>query len=150
MTLYARIARARTFFEKGDFLPILALVIAVQGTVLVSQSVAALLLDTAAVGRIRLFESMISIGVLIAGFGAPALAIREMASHEHAERRGEMLRDLLILPVMGAILICVVALIATLFGATWICPGGMCCSHRRCCLWRSTLFAWHPRWPKAW
>jgi len=128
MTLYARIGRARTFFEKGDFLPILALVIAVQGTVLVSQSVAALLLDTAAVGRIRLFESMISIGVLIAGFGAPALAIREMASHEHAEHRGEMLRDLLILPVMGAMMICVVALVATVFGATWILP------------WRDVLF----------
>jgi hypothetical protein len=129
MTLYARIARARTFFEKGDFLPILALVIAVQGTVLVSQSVAALLLDTAEVGRIRLFESMISIGVLIAGFGAPALAIREMAAPEHAECRGEMLRDLLILPVMGAIMICVAVLIAALFGATWILP------------WRDVLFA---------
>jgi hypothetical protein len=71
---------------------------------------------------------MISIGVLIAGFGAPALAIREMATHEHAECRGEMLRDLLILPVMGAIMICVVALVATVFGATWILP------------WRDVLF----------
>ncbi len=129
MRLATHISRARALFEKGDFLPILALVVAVQGTVLISQSAAALLLDTAAIGRIRVFESMISIGVLIAGFGAPALAIREMAAHEQAGRRGEMLRDLLILPVLGATLICVATLIATLLGAEWILP------------WRDVLFA---------
>ena len=67
MTIAAQIARARFLFERGDFLPILVLVVAVQGTVLVSQSIAVLLLDTATIGKIRLFESMISIGVLLQG-----------------------------------------------------------------------------------
>jgi O-antigen/teichoic acid export membrane protein len=122
MTIAAQIARARFLFERGDFLPILVLVVAVQGTVLVSQSIAVLLLDTATIGKIRLFESMISIGVLVAGFGAPALAIREMAAHENADKRGEMLRNLLILPVLGAVIICLTALMATLLGAKWIAP----------------------------
>ncbi len=60
MTNATKIGRALAVFEKGDFLPILTLVVAVQGTVLISQSAAALLLDTAAIGRIRVFESMIS------------------------------------------------------------------------------------------
>ena len=122
MTVAAQIGRARTLLEKGDFLPILALVIAVQGTVLISQSGAALFLDPVAIGKIRLFESVISIGVLVAGFGAPALAIREMASRDNANRRGEVLRDLLILPILGAAVLCIAAIVATLFGAGWILP----------------------------
>ncbi len=122
MTFAAQTGRARALFEKGDFLPILALVIAIQGTVLISQSAAALFLEPVAIGKIRLFESVISVGVLLAGFGAPALAIREMAAHDNSQHRAELLRDLLLLPLFGAILLVVVALIGTLFDAKWIGP----------------------------
>ena len=122
MTIAAQIGRARTLFEKGDFLPILALVIAVQGTVLISQSGAALFLDPVAIGKIRLFESVISIGVLVAGFGAPALAIREMAAHPNTALRAELLRDLLLLPLLGAAVLGVLALVGALLEAKWILP----------------------------
>ena len=122
MTVAAQIGRARTLFEMGDFLPILALVIAVQGTVLISQSGAALFLDPVAIGKIRLFESVISVGVLVAGFGAPALAIREMAAHPNTALRAELLRDLLLLPLLGAAVLGVLALVGALIEATWILP----------------------------
>jgi O-antigen/teichoic acid export membrane protein len=94
-------ARARALMEKGDFIPVLILVVAIQGTVLISQSVAALFLNPVVIGQIRLFESVVSVAVLVAGFGAPALAIREMAAHAAPGARASVLRTLILLPFIG-------------------------------------------------
>jgi O-antigen/teichoic acid export membrane protein len=122
MTLATKIGRARSLFETADFLPVLVLVTAVQGTVLISQSAAAIFIDPVAIGKIRLFESIISVGVLFAGFGAPALAIREMAAHSNTAHRAELVRDLLLLPIFGATVLSVSALAGALFEANWIMP----------------------------
>ncbi len=45
-----------------------------------------------------------------------------MASRDNADKRGEMLRDLLILPILGAMIVCIVALGAALLGAAWLLP----------------------------
>ncbi len=119
MTAINAFQRAKNLFERGDFLPVLALVIAIQGTVLISQSVAALFLAPAQIGQIRLFESVISVAVLLAGLGAPALAIRDVAAHAEGPVRSELLRDLLLLPVLGALLLGLLASMVAIFGFEW-------------------------------
>jgi O-antigen/teichoic acid export membrane protein len=119
MIATSALMRAKGLFERGDFLPVLALIIAIQGTVLVSQSVAALFLAPAAIGQIRLFESVISIGILLAGFGAPALAIRDVAEHRESSYRSELLRDLLLLPLLGAFLLGLLASVLAIFELEW-------------------------------
>lgn len=99
-------------FEAGGFLPLFILMIAVQGTVLVSQSLSALILDPAEIGTIRTFESVISVLVIVAGFGAPTLAMRDTAA-AGAEHRGEAIRNLLVLPIIGVTIVAVL-LLATL------------------------------------
>jgi O-antigen/teichoic acid export membrane protein len=119
MTAMNVFRRGKNLFERGDFLPVLALVIAIQGTVLISQSAAALFLPPAAIGQIRLFESVISVAVLLAGFGAPALAIRDVAAHAEGPFRSELLRDLILLPVLGALLLGLLAGILAIFRFEW-------------------------------
>lgn len=119
MTAASPLNRAKDLFERGDFLPVLALVIAIQGTVLISQSAAALFLAPAAIGQIRLFESAVSVAVLVAGFGAPALAIRDIAAHREGAVRSELLRDLLLLPILGAAALGLLGGIITLFEFDW-------------------------------
>ncbi len=119
MTATSSLKRAKALIERGDFLPVFSLVVAIQGTVLISQSAAALFLDPAAIGEIRVFESIISVCVLIAGFGAPALAIRDVAAHGEGSFRSELLRDLFLLPVIGAVLLGILASILMAFEFEW-------------------------------
>ncbi len=99
-------------FESGGFLPLFVLMIAVQGTVLVSQSLSTLILNPSEIGSIRTFESVVSVLVIVAGFGAPTLAMRDTAA-ANIEHRGEAIRNLLILPIIG-IAIVAILLLATL------------------------------------
>ena len=99
-------------FEAGGFLPLFILMIAVQGTVLVSQSLSTLILDPAEIGTIRTFESVVSVLVIVAGFGAPTLAMRDTAA-AGVEHRGEAIRNLLILPLIGVTIVAML-LLATL------------------------------------
>lgn len=119
MTATGSFKRAKDLFERGDFLPVLALVIAIQGTVLISQSAAALVLDPAAIGQIRIFESIISVAVLLGGFGAPALAVRDVATHSEGSFRSQLLRDLFLLPVFGALLLGLLASLVAIFEFDW-------------------------------
>lgn len=101
------IDRARRLVTQAvysDYLPIFALIIAVQGTVLVSQALGALLVSPAHLGVIRTFESVFGVLVLVAGFGAPALAVREMAMHHDPTEQANVLRDLTLLPISGALI----------------------------------------------
>jgi O-antigen/teichoic acid export membrane protein len=119
MTFTSTFKHAKALLERGDFLPVLALVIAIQGTVLVSQSVAALFLAPAAIGRIRLFESVISVAVLFSGFGAAALAVRDVAVHRQSPDLSERIINFLILPIFGAFLISLFVIISKLFRISW-------------------------------
>jgi O-antigen/teichoic acid export membrane protein len=104
----------------GDYFPIFALIVAIQGTVLISQGVAALMIPPAELGVIRTFESVFSVMLLVAGFGASALAIREMAIPGDDDDRGRALRNLLLLPIIGAVVTTIGAVVLTIAGARFI------------------------------
>ena len=87
-----------------DYFSILALILAVQGTVLASQAIAALFISIELLGAIRTFESVFAVLVLIAGFRAPALAVREFALRENTNNHALLLRDLTLFPLVGAVL----------------------------------------------
>lgn len=112
--------RVLKLFESGDFLPIFVLIAAIQGTVLISQSLSATFLTPQEIGQIRSFESVISIGILLTGFGAPALAIREIAAQDNDRMRGNVLRDLTVLPFFGTVLFSIFACIVSLFPIEWL------------------------------
>lgn len=116
--------RARTLIETGDFFPIFVLIVSIQGTVLVSQGLATLFLPPDKLGQIRTFESVISIGILVAGFGAPALAIREIASHPDDGGRTLVLRNLILLPLFGALITGFAILAVAIFASDWLRVGG--------------------------
>lgn len=105
---------------RSDYLPIFFLITAVQGTVLISQALSAFIVPAAELGVIRTFESVFAVFVLVASFGAPSLSIREMAIARHSADHALMLRDLMLLPVMGAILSALVAIILILAGVPLI------------------------------
>jgi len=95
---------------QSEYAALLVLIVSIQGTVLVSQAVAAIFFDPVFIGKIRTFESGFSVMLLIAGFGAPGLAIRELAASRHdPELAGTQFRNLILLPVMGAVIALVVA-----------------------------------------
>jgi O-antigen/teichoic acid export membrane protein len=105
--------KLRSLYQRlsvGDYLPIFLLIIAVQGTVILSQALAAVIVSPAQLGDIRTFENVFAVLVLTASFGAPTLAMREIAIHQNQSERAQTLRDLILLPVVGTlitILICV-------------------------------------------
>lgn len=107
---------------RQDYLPIFVLILSVQGSVLISQAVSVLLVSPGLLGSIRTFESVTSVLVLLAGFGAPALAVREMAAYETPDERAAALRDLMLLPAVGVGVIGIAIVLALATGWSWIQP----------------------------
>jgi O-antigen/teichoic acid export membrane protein len=66
----------------------------------------------------------VSVAVLVAGFGAPALAIREMAAHSAPAARAAVLRNLVLLPFAGTGLLALASAGAMLAGIGAIIPVG--------------------------
>lgn len=90
---------------RSDIPHYFVLLIATQGTVLVSQALAAVLVPLPLIGEIRSFESVASILVLLAGVGAPTVAIRELAASDRTRPDGLVRRDLLLLTFLGTLLV---------------------------------------------
>lgn len=117
-----RFVQWHEMFLRQDYLPVLILILSVQGTVLISQTISALIAGPILLGSIRTFESVTSVLILIAGSGAPALAARDMADHVDPEARQAALRDLMLMPLIGALLIGALAGLAMVVGWSWIQP----------------------------
>jgi O-antigen/teichoic acid export membrane protein len=109
---------------QSEYAALLVLIVSIQGTVLGSQAVAAIFFDPVFIGKIRTFESGFSVILLIAGFGAPGLAIREIAASRHdPQAAGAQFRNLILLPVIGASLALACALIVSRFDQTVLSMG---------------------------
>ena len=102
--------------ERNGYLPLLALTIAIQGTVLISQTLASLLIPLERIGAIRTFESIASVAILTAGLGTQTMAVRELAATRDMPAQERILADLLSLPVLGAVLIGLLAITAAAIG----------------------------------
>lgn len=89
-------------FEQNGYLPLLVLTIAIQGTVLVSQTLASLFIPISRTGAIRTFESVASVAILCGSLGTQTLAIREIAAARDDVERARILNELLFLPFVGA------------------------------------------------
>lgn len=92
------------------------LTISLQGAPLLSQAMAATFLEPGSMGRIRTLESTLSLFVLLAGLGAPSLAVREVAATVDPLARPRVVRSLALLPTIGALAILAVAWLLALEG----------------------------------
>lgn len=114
--MLARIKALVYRFEQNGYLPLLVLTIAIQGTVLVSQTLASLFIPISQTGAIRTFESVASVAILCGGLGTQTLAIREIAAARGDQRRANILNELLFLPLVGTAALALVGIVLTLLG----------------------------------
>ncbi|MEG3163603.1 hypothetical protein U1701_03235 [Sphingomonas sp. PB2P19] len=122
MSIVTRTATLVRQFEKNGYLPLLMLTVAIQGTVLISQTLASLLLPLEKTGAIRTFESVASVTILCASLGTQTLAVREIAAARNDEDRTRIFGELLALPFIGVGVLALVALTSLAMGRA---PGGI-------------------------
>lgn len=105
-------------FQRNGYLPLLVLTVAIQGTVLISQTLASLFVPLDHTGAIRTFESVASVAILCGSLGTQTLAIREIAAARASDRQARILGELLFLPFIGAGALGLLALVLMMTGRT--------------------------------
>ena len=105
-----KMVRVFNRFEQNGLLPVFVVTVCIQGAVIVSQFLAALVLTPAEMGVIRSVESVLSVLILIASAGSQSLSIREIAGAGSLTVQLQVLRSIYF--VVLAVCIAVIAIVA--------------------------------------
>lgn len=90
---------------QSGYVPLLMVTICIQGGIIISQFIAAFFITPSEIGVIRAIESVLSILVLVGGFGMQSLSIREIAASQDTTNRLSILKDIYIVIILGALFV---------------------------------------------
>jgi O-antigen/teichoic acid export membrane protein len=100
-----RISEQLSRIEQSGYIPLMMVTVCIQGGIIISQFIAAFFITPSEIGVIRAIESVLSILVLIGGFGMQSLSIREVSANQGWMNRFGILRDIYIIIIFGALLV---------------------------------------------
>lgn len=91
--------------EQNGYIPLLMVTVCIQGGIIISQFMAAFFITPSEIGVIRAIESVLSILILVGGFGMQSLSIREVAADQRKINRLNIIRNIYIIITLASLFV---------------------------------------------